>query len=81
LSSYYDPKPAKPERDAKTVPGHIERHVFAETRLTAYRLNPLPDGPVAARQSQFDPDGSRRGDEVTKYDGQHGADDDQPTPT
>ena len=35
---YYDRKPEKPKRDAKTVPGNIERHVFAETRLTAYRL-------------------------------------------
>jgi len=35
---YYDPKPEKPKRDAKAVPSNIERHVFAETRLTAYRL-------------------------------------------
>jgi len=35
---YYDRKPEKLERDAKAVPGNIERHVFAETRLTAYRL-------------------------------------------
>jgi len=35
---YYDRKPEKPKRDAKTVPGSIERHIFAETRLTAYRL-------------------------------------------
>ena len=35
---YYDNKPKKPRRDAKTVSCHIERHVFAETRLTAYRL-------------------------------------------
>jgi len=35
---YYERKPEKPKRDAKTVPGNIERHVFAETRLTAYRL-------------------------------------------
>lgn len=35
---YYDRKPEKPKRDAKAIPGHIERHVFAETRLTAYRL-------------------------------------------
>jgi len=35
---YYDNKPEKPRRDAKTVPANIERHVFQETRLTAYRL-------------------------------------------
>jgi len=35
---YYDRKPEKPKRDAKTVPDNIERHVFVETRLTAYRL-------------------------------------------
>jgi len=35
---YYDRKPEKPQRDAKTVPGNIERHVFVETRLTAYHL-------------------------------------------
>jgi putative transposase len=35
---YYDRKPETPKRDAKTVPSNIERHVFAETRLTAYRL-------------------------------------------
>ena len=35
---YYDRKPEKPKRDAKTVPDNVERHVFAETRLTAYRL-------------------------------------------
>lgn len=35
---YYDRKPEQPRRDAKTVPGNIERHVFAETRLIAYRL-------------------------------------------
>ena len=35
---YYSRKPDTPRRDAKTVPGNIERHVFAETRLTAYRL-------------------------------------------
>ena len=34
----YDRKPETPKRDAKTVPANIERHVFAETRLTAYRL-------------------------------------------
>jgi len=35
---YYDCKPEELTRDAKTVPSNIERHVFAETRLTAYRL-------------------------------------------
>ena len=35
---YSDRKPEKPKRDAKTVPDNIERHVFVETRLTAYRL-------------------------------------------
>jgi putative transposase len=35
---YYDRKHEKPKRDAKAVPDNIERHVFAETRLTAYRL-------------------------------------------
>jgi len=35
---YYNRKPKVPKRDAKTVPSNIERHVFAETRLTAYRL-------------------------------------------
>jgi putative transposase len=35
---YYSRKPETPKRDAKTVPGNIERYVFAETRLTAYRL-------------------------------------------
>lgn len=35
---YYDRKPEKPKRDAKVVPDNIERHVFIETRLTAYRL-------------------------------------------
>jgi putative transposase len=35
---YYSRKPEAPRREAKTVPGNIERHVFAETRLTAYRL-------------------------------------------
>jgi hypothetical protein len=34
----YDRKPQTPTHDAKTVPDNIERHVFAETRLTAYRL-------------------------------------------
>jgi hypothetical protein len=35
---YYDRKPEMPKRNAKTVPGNIERRIFAETRLTAYRL-------------------------------------------
>ncbi len=35
---YYDRKPEKPNRKAKAVPDDIERHVFTETRLTAYRL-------------------------------------------
>ena len=35
---YYSRKPERPKRNAKTVPGNIERHVFAETRLTACRL-------------------------------------------
>ncbi len=34
---YYDPKPEKLGRDAKTLPDNIERHVFTETRLTTYR--------------------------------------------
>jgi hypothetical protein len=35
---YYSRQPETPERQARTVPGNIERHVFIETRLTAYRL-------------------------------------------
>ncbi len=35
---YHSRKPEAPQRNAKTVPANIERHVFAETRLTAYRL-------------------------------------------
>jgi len=35
---YYNRKPETPKPNAKTVPSDIERHVFAETRLTAYRL-------------------------------------------
>ncbi len=35
---YYSRKPEMPKRDAKTLPSNIERHVFIETRLTAYRL-------------------------------------------
>ena len=35
---FYSRKPETPNRKAKTVPSNIERHVFAEIRLTAYRL-------------------------------------------
>ena len=35
---YCNRSPEAPTRHAKTVPSNIERHVFAETRLTAYRL-------------------------------------------
>ena len=35
---YYSRTPETPKRNAKIVPSNIERHVFAETRLTAYRL-------------------------------------------
>ena len=35
---YDERKPEKPKRDSKTVPCNIERHVFQETRRTAYRL-------------------------------------------
>ncbi len=35
---YYSHMPEAPKRDAKTIPDNIERYVFAETRLTAYRL-------------------------------------------
>ena len=35
---YYSRKPETPKRDAKTIPGNIERHICAETRLTGYRL-------------------------------------------
>jgi len=35
---YYDKKPEKPKRDSKTVPRHIEQHLFRETRITGYRL-------------------------------------------
>jgi len=35
---YYGRKTAKPRRNSKTVPCHIERHVFRETRITGYRL-------------------------------------------
>lgn len=35
---YYDNKPQKPKRDAKTVPCNIERHFFRHTRIMGYRL-------------------------------------------
>jgi transposase InsO family protein len=35
---YYSRSPEAPTRQAKAVPSKIERHVFVETRLTAYRL-------------------------------------------
>ena len=35
---YYNNKPEKPERDAKTVPTNIEQHYFYQTRITGYRL-------------------------------------------
>ena len=35
---YYGRKPETPNRKAKTVPNNIERHMFTETRVTAYRL-------------------------------------------
>jgi len=35
---YYSREVEVPKRDAKTVPCDVERHVFRETRLTAYRL-------------------------------------------
>ncbi len=35
---YYEKKPEKPKRDAKTVPCNIEHHRFQETRITGYRL-------------------------------------------
>ena len=35
---FYDSKPDKPERDAKTVPCDIEQHYFRQTRITGYRL-------------------------------------------
>ena len=35
---YYDNKPKKPERNAKTVPWNIERHFFRHTRIMGYRL-------------------------------------------
>lgn len=36
---YYEKKPEKPKREAKTVPCSIEYHRFQETRITGYRLN------------------------------------------
>ena len=35
---YYSHKLETPKGDTKTVPDNIERHVFAETRGTAYCL-------------------------------------------
>jgi len=35
---YYEKKPEKPKRDAKTVPCDIEERFFRETRITGYRL-------------------------------------------
>ena len=35
---YYDKKTKKPKRDSKTVPCHIEQHLFQETRIMGYRL-------------------------------------------
>ena len=35
---YYNNKPEKPGRDAKTVPTNIEQHFFKQTRITGYRL-------------------------------------------
>jgi transposase InsO family protein len=35
---YYNKKPKKPERNAKTVPCNIEQHFFHQTRITGYRL-------------------------------------------
>ncbi len=35
---HYNRKCETPTHDAKSVPNNIERHVFAETRTTAYRL-------------------------------------------
>jgi len=35
---YYDRKPDKPDRSAKTIPKNIERRLFRETRVTGYRL-------------------------------------------
>jgi hypothetical protein len=35
---YYEKKPEKLKRDAKTVPCNIEKWFFRETRITGYRL-------------------------------------------
>ena len=35
---YYDKKPEKSKRDAKTDPCNIEQSFFRETRITGYRL-------------------------------------------
>ena len=35
---YYNNKPMKLKRDAKTVPCNIEKHYFCQTRITGYRL-------------------------------------------
>ena len=35
---YFNNKPDKPERDAKTVPCNIEQRYFQQTRITGYRL-------------------------------------------
>jgi hypothetical protein len=35
---YYNNKPKKPERDAKTAPCNIEQHFFRQTRIMGYRL-------------------------------------------
>ena len=35
---YFNKKPKKPERNAKTVPYNIEQHFFCQTRTTGYRL-------------------------------------------
>ena len=34
---YFNNKPDKPERDAKTVPCDIEQHFFHQTRVMGYR--------------------------------------------
>ena len=36
--AYYEKKPEKPKRDAKTVPSNIEQSFFQETRITGHRL-------------------------------------------
>jgi transposase InsO family protein len=35
---YFNNKPEKPERNAKTIPGNIEQHYFRQTRITGYGL-------------------------------------------